>query len=247
MNPNTCLVVDVWEGSLEIDEAVFKANGVAGFAIRLNDMNGGHHMDTGFVKQWNEAINFVRFPYFVYNPWVSANANFIWLKDHMPPDAKSVAIDVEVKYLGISKADYAGALVNFLNLCKPYWKTIVYTAQWFLPELASWPRVDYWWAQYPSTTYFAGVDTWDKLKLALDRFDKPFNYTYIPGYLKMWQFSGDFLTLPGTIRKIDVNLFYGTELDLRNYFNPQQVTVPEYTLEQKVELLWYDYLKRTTP
>jgi aspartate 1-decarboxylase len=48
MKPNTCLVADLYEGSLEIDEPVLKANGVAGMIIRLNDMNGGHHLDTGF-------------------------------------------------------------------------------------------------------------------------------------------------------------------------------------------------------
>jgi GH25 family lysozyme M1 (1,4-beta-N-acetylmuramidase) len=219
MKPNTCLVVDVWEGQLEIDEAVLKANGVAGMGIRLNDMNGGHHMDTNFVKQWAEAKNFVRFPYFVYNPWVDGAANFAWLAANVPPEAMSVAVDVEVRKPGYLERAYAGELAKFLTLCKSRWKMIIYTAQWFLPYLSSWPWVDYWWAQYPDpTSYFGGVKTWDDLKLRLDKLDKPFNARLVPGNLKMWQFSGDFLVLPGNNRPMDINLFYGTEQDLADYF-----------------------------
>ena len=225
MKQNTCLVIDTWEGQLEIDEAALKAGGVAGISIRINDMNGGHHMDTGFSKQWAEAVNFVRFPYFVYNPWVDGAANFAWLKAHMPADAKSVAIDVEVKFANYPPNKYAGELVNFLNLCKPLWKTIIYTAEWFLNDLASWPRTDYWWAQYPAgDSYFKNVKDWSQLQLALDALSKPFNVAQVPGTLKLWQFSGDYLTLPGTSRKIDVNIFYGTEQELAAYFGTSPVS-----------------------
>lgn len=220
MKPNTCFVVDVWEGQLEIDEAALKAGGVAGMSIRINDMNGGHHLDAGFLKQWREASGFVRFPYFVYNPWVNGAENFAWLKSNMPAEAKSVAIDIEVKYANYPPATYAGEVNKFLELCKPLWKTIIYTAEWFLPALSKWPAVvDYWWAQYPSGSYyFPSVTTWEGLKVAVEKLDKPFNVSKVPGALKLWQFSGDFLTLPGTTRKIDVNLFYGTEKELAAYF-----------------------------
>lgn len=229
MKPNTCVVLDVWEGQLEIDEPVLKANGVAGIGIRLNDMSGGHHMDIGFVKQWAEAKNFVRFPYFVYNPWVSGTANFNWLVANMPAEVKTFAVDIEVRYSGITSQKYADEVRTFLALCRNRGlRTIIYTAQWFLTSLAYWPNADYWWAQYPDpTTYFSGVDTWDKLKVALDRLDKPFNINYIPGTLKMWQFGGDYLTLPGTLRKIDVNIFYGTEQELAAYFqNTGEIVIP---------------------
>ena len=52
MKPNTCLLIDTWENLGAIDESVLKSSGVAGIGIRLNDINGGHHMDTAFVKQW---------------------------------------------------------------------------------------------------------------------------------------------------------------------------------------------------
>ena len=135
MKENTCLVVDVWEGQLEIDEAVLKANGVAGMGIRINDMSGGHHMDTNFTKQWEQAKGFVRFPYFVYNPWVNGAANYAWLAANCPPEVKSIALDVEVRYTGYSPNTYAGELVKFLELAKTKWKVIIYTAQWFLPYL----------------------------------------------------------------------------------------------------------------
>ena len=221
MQNNTCLVIDVWEGQLEIDEAVLKANGVAGMGIRLNDMNGGHHLDTSFWRQWNEAVDFVRFPYFVYNPWVNGQENFNWLSVNVPEEVKVVAVDVEVRKSGYTAATYAQELARFIELCKGHWKIIIYTAQWFLPYVASWPKCDYWWAQYPyQEDYFKGVSTWDELKLRLDnpKLARPFNEKYIPGTLKMWQFSGDYLILPGTQRDIDVNIFYGTEDELRDYF-----------------------------
>ncbi len=246
MRANTCLVVDVWEGQLEVDEAVLKANGVAGMGIRLNDMNGGHHKDTGFDKQWLQAANFVRFPYFVYNPWVTGQANFAWLAANAPAQALAVAVDVEVRKTGYSASIYAGELVKFLNLCKSRWKVIIYTAQWFLPYLSSWPKVDYWWAQYPDTaTFFNGVNTWDLLKTALDKpkLAKPFNANLVPGTLKLWQFSGDALTLPGNTRKIDVNLFFGTVQDLQDYFgNTPQPPVYKRTFDVPASGKYYQTL-----
>ena len=131
MKPNTCLVVDVWEGQLDVDEAVLKANGVVGMGIRLNDMNGGHHMDTNFLTQWAQAVNFVRFPYFVYNPWVDGAKNFAWLAANVPATVKVIAVDLEVRMTGYSSSTYASEVAKFLDLCKPKWKMIVYTAQWF--------------------------------------------------------------------------------------------------------------------
>ena len=240
MKENTCLVVDVWEGQLEIDEAVMKTNGVAGMVIRLNDMNGGHHMDTTFVKQWTEAKNFVRFPYFVYNPWVDGAANFTWLKSHMPADATAVALDIEVRYSGITTAVYAREVAKFLNLCRDWWQTIIYTGQWFLPYLSSWPATaDYWWAQYPDpVAYFGGVTTWEELKLRLDRLDKPFNQSSVPGRLMMWQVSGDYLQLPGTVRKIDVNVFYGSEEELRLWAGAPKIVPPEPVVPSNTFIGW---------
>lgn len=243
MKPNTCLFVDVWEGQLEIDEATLRAAGVAGMAIRINDMAGGHHLDKGFIKQWDEAVNFVRWPYFVYNPWVDGQANFYWLAEFMPPSATAVAVDIEVRFSGIRPAEYAQQVQKFISLCKPHWKVMIYTGYWFLPNMSSWPtNIDYWWAQYPDpVSYFGGVRTWEDLKTALDRLDKPFNISNVPGPLKMWQFSGDYLLLPGTVRKIDVNIFYGDVDDLARYIGtsapnpPVDVTHQYYRVKDDLE------------
>lgn len=221
MKANTCLVVDVWEGQLEIDEAVLKANGVAGIGIRLNSMSGGHHMDTNFTNQWAQAKAFVRFPYFVYNPWVDGQANYDWLLANCPSEVKSVAVDMEVRYPGYSASTYAAEFAKFMALANKKWKLIIYTAQWFLPYLSYWPKTDYWWAQYPDpATYFSGCSTWDDLKTRLDddKLKTAFNARYCPGTIKMWQFSGDYLALPGTLRDIDVNLFYGDAKAISDYF-----------------------------
>ena len=45
MGDEYLLVVDTWESQGEIDESVYKENDIAAIIVRLNDMNGGHHMD----------------------------------------------------------------------------------------------------------------------------------------------------------------------------------------------------------
>jgi hypothetical protein len=50
------LFVDVWEGSLEIQEDELEGF-VAGFMIRLNDIQGGHHKDQNFDNQWAQAAD----------------------------------------------------------------------------------------------------------------------------------------------------------------------------------------------
>lgn len=225
---NVCLVVDVWEDQGSIDIPVLKANGVSGIMIRLNDMQGGHHMDSNFTKQWLASEQLIRVPYFVYNPWSDGEINFMWLKSNMPPSVKVIAIDVEVRYMGYSPNLYAAELLRFLSLCEGYGlKTIIYTGQGSLDILSSWPKsADYWWAQYPSPAYyFPTVKTWDDLRVALRNLSSPFNQSAIPGHMVMWQFSGDYLVLPGVGKKLDVNVFYGNETDLANYFQ-QGVSSP---------------------
>jgi hypothetical protein len=242
MNKDTCLVIDVWEGSLEIDEALLKENGVYGIGIRLNDMSGGHHKDKTFDSQWYQARGMVRFPYFVFNPWVDGRANYNWLLANMPAGATSVAIDVEVIYNAVPPAKYGAELSAFLSLANKKWKTIIYTAEWFLNKVTPWAKQDYWWAQYPDPAFYLyGTRSWDELKKRLDNpnLQKPMNAAKIPGNLKMWQFSGDYLILPGTIRDIDVNIFYGTTTELAQYFGQEVTTVePTITDAEKLKRLW---------
>lgn len=226
MKPNTCLVVDVWEGSLEIDEGILKAAGVAGFVVRLNDMNGGHHMDGTFAAQWAQAASFARCPYFVYNPWVSGQANFDWLSANIPAECRSVMVDVEVRYAGYSPTTYAGEVAKFMTLAQSKWRTAIYTGAGFSDLLMYWPACEYWWAQYPGYDW-GSVKTWDQLKAVLDAYYVPYNRSSMPiGILRMWQFSGDKLILPGTIRTTDVNIFYGTEAELRAWWGCEVAQSP---------------------
>ena len=247
----TCLLIDVWEGQLEIDEAVLKANGVVGMGIRLNDMQGGHHKDTGFDKQWVEAAGFVRFPYFVYNPWVDGATNYNWLADNCPDGVKTVAVDVEVRKAGYPPAIYAAEFEKFLGLAQGpgKWKVIIYTAEWFLPYISKWPKMDYWWAQYPGPFYyFRDVKDWPELRRRLENpiLGKPFNAAICPGTIRMWQISGDYLVLPGSNRDIDINIFFGSAAECAAYFggvglngvSEPEPELVELTLEDKVAKLW---------
>lgn len=232
MDANTCIVIDIWEGQSQLDFEVLKASGVAGVGIRLNDMNGGHHLDTEFTKSWAAASQLVRFPYFVYNPWVNGAGNLVWLIEHIPTECKAVAIDIEVRFPGYQSSKYAGEVELFLQGCKAKGiKTIIYTGAGYIDLLSKWPKTDYWWAQYPSqSTYFGKCTTWDDFKRRIANLDRPFNANQIPGTLKMWQMSGDYLLLPGSNRDMDVNVFYGSEQELADYFGK-----PAPVLSQSVE------------
>jgi len=225
------LGIDTWEGQLEIDEAVLKANNVRFVFIRLNDMNGGHHKDTGFDKQWAEAVNFLRAPYFVYNPWVDGLKNFQWLQANMPAGCKVVAVDIEVRMSGYPSATYAAEVAKFEALLKVNnFRYVIYTGEWFLSYLSTWNKnAPYWWAQYPYEFYPASALrlTWDDLRARLVKYSAPSNAAKCPGLLKFWQFSGDRLILPGNAREMDVNVFLGTEAELAAFFGT--VTPPPST------------------
>lgn len=245
MDKPYCLVLDVWEGQLEMDEAELKRGGVAGLVIRLNDMNGGHHMDTGFAKQWAEAEGFARCPYFVYNPWVSGQANFDWLLLNIPEDAGAVMVDIEVRYSAVSPDAYAAQVREFMAMARLYWNVATYTGEWFLPYLSRWDTGDYWWAQYPLSMYPPTVQSWswDKLRAEIDKLDRPFNEAKCPGTVRMWQMSGDRIILPGTVRPIDINVFYGDEAALREFFGSEQTTPPDPEFTPEYKRGWNDALE----
>lgn len=220
---NKIILFDVWEGSLEIDEDLLKFNNIAGLVIRINDMNGGHHLDENFFNQFAQSISagLATGVYFVYNPWVNGQTNFNWLNANIPTIAKSVCVDIEVSYSAVSPIQYAAEVRKFIDLCKTKWNIAIYTGQWFLSYLAYWPTdVPYWWAAYPSILYPSGSQIWSYSQLgnALSTLDRPFNESKIPGELFMWQCSGDRIILPGTSRPVDINIFYGTPNDLNTWF-----------------------------
>ncbi len=224
------LGIDVWEGALDIDEDVLFDAGVRFIVIRLNNMAGGHHMDKNFWNQWEQAKRFIRWPYFVYNPWVSGEQNFYYLRDHMPPGCNHISLDIEVRYPDYSPSVYAYHVRKFVDMVKQRWTCDIYTGQWFLSYLSSWPAdVPYWWARYPR---------WPEDFYPPQRVNIPWEEIYrrvkatpwdpgpTPGPCRSWQISGDRFVAPGCAnRPMDINVFHGTLSDLEIYtgqilFNP---------------------------
>ena len=218
---NPILLIDTYEYGGEINENILLQNDVRGIIIRLNNMNGGHHMDFKFLEYWKKfSVLFVCIPYFVYNPWVTGQQNYEWMKANIPLECNSVMVDVEVKYSGYSPNTYASELNKFYNLISPKYNYMIYTGEGYLDISSSWPKdKNYWWAQYPSEFYVSQNLTWNQLKEKLINYDKPYNESKVPGNLKMWQFTGDKLILPGCDKPLDVNIFYGTLDELKSFEN----------------------------
>jgi len=229
------LIVDTWEAGGEIDEAVYKENNIAAIIVRLNDMNGGHHMDEGFVKQWDEAKNFLRAPYFVYNPWKDAQGNFDWLIANCPDDARSVLVDIEVSRWGYSKNTYAAQVAAFMDMVFEKWgKKIIYTGTWFLDKLSYWVEdAQYWWAQYPYAFYPSDKTymSWEEVRGIIERnkWYAPFNAKSIPGEYAMWQFTGDKIVCPGNAKPIDISIFPGSYDELVEFLGYAETEPPTPT------------------
>jgi hypothetical protein len=208
---NFVLGTDVWEGNPNLDEAVLKAAGVSFMIVRLNHMDGGHHMDVNFLKQWEEAASFLRIPYFVLNPWVSGKENYEWLAAHVP-DVKAIAVDVEVRMPGLSPADYSQILSDFLGLADRKWRVMIYTGAWFTPLISQWPsNHQYWWARYPGVLYPPATEliSWGDLRKKLDGLKWTPGPT--PGPCNLWQCTADRYKLPGCGgTHVDINIWNGT-------------------------------------
>ncbi len=241
------ILVDVWEGSLEIDEALLRQAGVEGFIVRLNDMNGGHHKDENFDNQWNQVENFARAPYFVYNPWVSGKENFEWLAANCPPTGR-VFVDVEVKYFMLSPQAYGKQLAEFMALAQAKWAITVYTGAWFLDAVTPWPSSEYWWARYPFALYPDSkvTITWNELIAKLNTLMWAPDSGKAPGHVKLWQCTADRYILPGCSgRPIDINIYNGSVEEMEAWmagYTTVSVVVPP---ANALEILWKDYLERT--
>lgn len=234
------LLVDTWEGQLDLDESVLLTNNIPAAFVRLNGIDGGLHKDVYFDTQWGQSrdAGMLTAPYFVYNPWNTGLQNFEWLMKWKPPAARFVASDVEVKKIGYSAYQYADEVSIYREKLKAEIPNCIYTGEWFLEYLAHWPYCDYWWAQYPNALYpfQKEVWTWEKVKAGIEAYPEPFNKSRIPGKLLFWQFTGDRLIVPGTTRAIDINKFYGELADLKNLFGePGAGGTPPPTVEEPFE------------
>jgi GH25 family lysozyme M1 (1,4-beta-N-acetylmuramidase) len=233
------ILLDVWEGALDVDETILHEADIAGLIIRLNDMSGGHHMDANFTNQWDQASNFLRAPYFVYNPWVNGSQNFNWLHDHLPQGVTIVFADIEVRKDGYSPKVYADEVQIFYNLISAQYKTVIYTGAWFLTVVDYWPHAEYWWARYPYSLCPQGGRvfwSWGDFKQKANVYGySPDPYKVCPGPAMLWQCSGDKVILPGTAnRPIDINLWNGTLAELEAWWGNQLPNPPKTQLE----ILW---------
>jgi GH25 family lysozyme M1 (1,4-beta-N-acetylmuramidase) len=227
-------VVDIWEADNYLEVPTLLNAGVMGAIVRLNDMNGGHHLDELFPVNWERAKQFaVQSVYFVYNPWVDGKTNADWFLSHLPSDIahRRLFADVEVKYAGYSPDTYASEVAKFKDLIEKKFPYSAYTGQWFLNYLSKWPTGSYWWARYPDVFWPEPPQTitwaeFDRRGAAM-KFKDADPDKSCPGTVELWQCSGDKLFLPGLNgRAIDVNYFDGTVDQLKAFFGVA-ATVPE--------------------
>lgn len=236
-------LLDLWEGSLDVQEDILLAGGIVGLIIRLNSITGGHHKDENFDNQWEQGKNFLRAPYFVYSPWSTGIANYDWLMYNLPPTGVTrVFSDIEVKYTDYSPEKYADEVQAFDEKLKQEFPLkVIYTGQWFLSYLSHWPSGSYWWARYPYAFYPPSKQYWsyEKLESETERYGYfPDPQKKCPGSPELWQCSGDRIILPGCAnRPIDVNLFNGTLEELEAWWGAE-MPAGELTLKQKVDILW---------
>jgi GH25 family lysozyme M1 (1,4-beta-N-acetylmuramidase) len=224
------IVLDSWEAS-DMDVSQLLAGGVAGMIVRLNDMNGGHHIDSKFADNMLKAKQFPTHGiYFVYNPWVSGAANFDWLVKNVPADyAGRMFYDIEVRYPGYSTDTYAKHVEAFLALGKSRWNQTIYTGAWFLSTLSRWPitGVDYWWAAYPDVFNTGKAISWLDFDNILAKLTYAYNGAACPGGLSkisLWQCSGGGIKLPGMNKPMDVNVFPGSLETLKVWMGSSSTT-----------------------
>lgn len=233
---NYQLVVDVWEGQLEVDEKVMRDNGIAAFLVRLNDMVGGHHRDTGFDKQWSDVQNFLRAPYFVYNPWVDGRTNFNWLSKNAPATL-SIFDDIEVTYPGYGPDQYANEVGIFIELCRSRWNTKIYSGWGYVDLLTTWPKnVDYWWGRYKYLSLYPSTVTkmtWEELRQYVSQIPWIGQDCNFVGPIKLWQITGDRLILPGSSKVLDVSVWNGSYDELAKWFG-ETPNLPVPTIEQEI-------------
>jgi hypothetical protein len=255
------LGADVWLGSGNIDEAVFRANGVEYLFIRMNISNGSPYMDSNFITQWAQASNFKRAPYWVVAPqYYTAQQQANFITANMPAGCKLIALDVEIHWTEtpdqyakllsdlVAKLQYAGLTV------------IIYTGAWVNQYVAYWPKVDYWYARYLNAVHptipvdasgnrIYPVITWEDLKekfANLPGWAPLVTGQQAPGNIAIWQVTSSYV-LPGSPYNtpMDVNLM--TRVDFDRIFNGSPVVippvVPPLTMGEKVDLMWADWIK----
>lgn len=238
---NYQLLIDQWEGAMDINEDTLIDSGIVGAITRINSISGGHHLDDNFLRNYGQTAAFPvpSVIYFVYNPWKNGQENWNYLMSVCPASVYCAMIDVEVSYAGITKTQYAVDVQFFMVLAHArFKKAFIYTGAWFYNNLAYWPDCDYCLARYPNVLYPGAAQewTWDQVRSVIDTDSFVWNPgsppilksgTYLDkSKIKLWQCSGDRLILPGTSgRAIDIIIWNGNLDSLKTWAGvPDEVT-----------------------
>jgi GH25 family lysozyme M1 (1,4-beta-N-acetylmuramidase) len=225
------LVIDCWEGS-----GLIKADAVpaSGIIVRINEMAGGHHLDAGFIAQWDEAQKFKAWSlYFVYNPWVSGAENFNWLKSNEPANTPlRIFLDHELTYSGSPPSQMTPQFFNFYQRVIDWGHVpTIYSGAWFVPSMTAWPKGEYWWMWYPFAFQEANWSTWEQVKAAIDGYAWPaVALAQCPGTVRLWQACSNqaAVGLPGcNHHDVDINVWPGDLASLQEWFG-NKVTAPQY-------------------
>lgn len=230
-------VLDIWEADERKIDHKTLSKFFKGMIIRLNDINGGHHLDTGLPENWEDAKNFypAQSIYFVFNPWVNYLVNYEFVNKWLPDDYgnRMVFIDIEVKYSGITKEQYANEVYEFIEKMKKERPTTIYTGMWFLDKLSYWRKdVPYWWACYIPELYPKNDTMYashNKLMEIMDAYKEPYNRNLVPGSLLGTQITGDRVITEGSNgRVVDVSHFpYSEEQLVKLMNNGEVITEPD--------------------
>lgn len=215
------LGLDVWEGSMEIDEPLIISCGVRFMMTRLNSISGLLHKDENFDTQWDESAGFLRAPYTVYSPWYTGALNAEWVLDNLPAGVSMIFSDVEVTKDDYPAETYAHEYEIYKNTILKYYRHCTYTGGWFLSALYPWPSGDYWWARYPLVLYPNSVTniSWQELAERIEYVSwYPDPLGLCNGDVRVWQCTADRYILPGTLRTIDVNVWRYTLEDLESWW-----------------------------
>jgi len=240
-----CIVGDFWEANTGLDEITLYNNGMRGVILRMNDTVNREHLDDNFISQWKQSEIFYRMPYFVFGDWFTPTQQYDFAMQNMPKEARAIGLDVEVDANTIQPHKVADDLFDLLTRFKNAGlKTKVYSGSWWwtpkhIDTGEAWENTqEYWWAAYPylfqpnnTRTNF----TWNQLKTLISQWT--WNTGEAPGPCSLRQICSRYV-LEGTGGlNIDVNIFNGTELQLKDYFGgiekkimeEQDITSPQFS------------------
>ena len=217
----------------------------------MNTTTGQLRLDNNFLKQWYEANNFNKFPYWVVSPLISAQNQYDFIIKNIPLGCKIIAIDVEIVRFGVTRAGYGKLVRSLCSLLKNSgFIVIVYTGPWRYNLLDYWPSdVMYWiagylYSMYPPQRIFI---TYEVLKQMLSRlYWIPYVAPNPNSKISIWQTSGDRLILPGCAnRPIDVNLMPIAEFE--KIFGDQEIIPLPSFIPYQVEITAFALTIRTGP